>query len=160
VADGLATFQGMKRRQEVRGEAGGVLVVDDFAHHPTAVHETVRAVRERWPSRRLVAVFEPRSNSSRRKVFEQPYAEAFMDADAVLLSAPPLRHNDDPDTFLDAEAVVRGIRAHGTPATLFPDAEALLPALVDAVRPGDAVLFMSNGAFGGLHQRLLDALAA
>lgn len=160
IADGLASFKGMKRRQEVRGEAGGVLVIDDFAHHPTAVHETVRAVKERWPERRLVAVFEPRSNSSRRKVFEQPYTEAFDDADAVFLSAPPLRHNDTAETFMDAEAVVAGIAARGKDARLFPDVDTLFPALVSALHPGDAVLVMSNGAFGGLHQRLLDALEA
>ena len=158
VAHGLGTFRGMKRRQEVRGEAGGVLVVDDFAHHPTAVHETIAAIAERWPERRLVAVFEPRSNSSRRKVFEDAYAHAFDAAACAFLSAPPLRHNDDADNFLDAAALAAAITARGTPASTFPDAEALLPALVEAVRPGDVVLVMSNGSFGGLHERLLRAL--
>ncbi len=158
VAHGLGTFHGMKRRQEVRGEAGGVLVVDDFAHHPTAVRETIAAIAGRWPERRVVAVFEPRSNSSRRKVFEQPYADAFAGADLVMLSAPPLRHNDAADDFMDVDAVVRGIKATGTTATAFDEVDTLLPALVDAVRPGDVVLAMSNGSFGGLHARLLAAL--
>ncbi len=158
VARGLGTFHGMKRRQEVRGEAGGVLVVDDFAHHPTAVRATIQAIAERWPERRLVAVFEPRSNSSRRKVFEAPYAEAFAGAALAMLTAPPLRHNDTAADFMDAAAVVRGNEAAGTPAHLFESADALLPALVDAVRPGDVVLAMSNGSFGGLHARLLAAL--
>ncbi len=89
VADGLGSFRGMKRRQEVVHD-GRVLVVDDFAHHPTAVEATVRGVRERWPGRRVVAVFEPRRNSSRRAAFQAPYAEALATADALFLSTPPL----------------------------------------------------------------------
>ncbi len=160
VAAGLSTFRGMKRRQEVRGEAGGVLVIDDFAHHPTAVQQTTRAVKQRWPERRVVAVFEPRSNSSRRKVFEAAYAEAFVAAGHVFLSAPPLRHNDAAGDMMDAEAVVRRIGARGTAAALYPSADALLGPLADALRPGDVALVMSNGGFGNLHVRLLDALAA
>ncbi len=158
IAYGMGTFKGMKRRQEVRGEADGVLVVDDFAHHPTAVRETVAAIRERWPERRLVAVFEPRSNSSRRKVFEQAYSEAFDGAEEVFISAPPLRHNDDADNFLDAAALSVAITRRGAAAQTFPNADALLGPLHDAVRPGDVVLIMSNGSFGGLHERLLAAL--
>ncbi|MDX1421136.1 MAG: Mur ligase family protein, partial [Rubricoccaceae bacterium] len=164
IAEAFASFKGMKRRQEVRGERGGVLVVDDFAHHPTAVAGTLRGVRERWQGRlgggRLLAVFEPRSNSSRRKLFEAPYGEAFDAADRVFLSAPPLRHNDDPADFLDIEAVAAVVRNRGTPAEAFEGAGALLPALLDAARPGDLVLVMSNGSFDGLVAKLLDALDA
>jgi UDP-N-acetylmuramate: L-alanyl-gamma-D-glutamyl-meso-diaminopimelate ligase len=134
-------------------------VVDDFAHHPTAVAGTVAGVRERWPGRRLVAVFEPRSNSSRRKVFEARYGEAFDAADAVFLSAPPLRHNDDPADFLDIAAVAAHVRARGVPAEAFATNADLLAALLDAVRPGDLVLVMSNGSFDGLVDKLLAALA-
>lgn len=158
IATGFASFKGMKRRQEVRGEAGGVLVVDDFAHHPTAVRETIRAVQARWPERRIVAIFEPRSNSSRRKIFEQPYSEAFDDAALAFLSAPPFRHNDEAANFMNAETVVQHIHERGTPAFLRPSADALLPLLLTHLRPGDVALIMSNGSFGGLHQRLLDAL--
>ena len=158
IAQGFATFKGMKRRQEVRGEAGGVLVVDDFAHHPTAVHETIRAVGERWPGRRLVAVFEPRSNSSRRKVFETPYAEAFDGAGLVFLSAPPFRHNDEVERFMNTEVVVQTITERGPPAFVYPDADVLLPPLLAQIQPGDVVLIMSNGSFGGLHDRLLEHL--
>ena len=158
VASGLATFRGMKRRQEVVAEAGGVLVVDDFAHHPTAVEATVRGVRERWPGRRIVAVFEPRSNSSRRKAFEGPYAHALATADALFLSTPPLRHNDDPADFLDAEAVAASVREAGTPATAYASADALLPDLLGAFRPGDLALVMSNGSFDGLVAKLATAL--
>ncbi|MCH8962485.1 MAG: hypothetical protein IH820_14510, partial [Bacteroidetes bacterium] len=138
----------LRDRLKVRGEVGGVLVVDDFAHHPTAVHETIRAVGERWPGRRVVAVFEPRSNSSRRKVFETPYAEAFDGAGLVFLSAPPFRHNDEVERFMDAEVVVQTITARGAPAFVYPDAETLLPPLLAQVQPGDVVLIMSNGSFG------------
>ena len=160
VAGGLAGFRGMQRRQEVvhDGGADGVLVVDDFAHHPTAVEATVRAVRERWPGRRVVAVFEPRSNSSRRAAFQTPYAEALATADALFLSTPPLRHNDDPADFLDAEAVAAAVAAAGTPARAFASADALLPELTAALRPGDLALVMSNGSFDGLPRRLAGAL--
>ncbi|MDT7855050.1 Mur ligase family protein [Rubrivirga sp. S365] len=158
VADGLASFAGMKRRQEVAYD-GRVLVVDDFAHHPTAVEATVRGVRERWPGRRVVAVFEPRSNSSRRAAFESPYARALAAADAVFLSTPPLRHNDDPAHFLDAEAVAASVREGGTPAAAYASADALLPDLLADLRDGDLALVMSNGSFDGLVGKLADALA-
>ena len=163
AATALGTFRGMARRQEPKGTPGGVLVVDDFAHHPTAVAATLTAVRERWADRfmaggRLVAVFEPRSNSSRRKTFEAAYGEAFGAADRVFLSAPPLRHNDSPDDFLDPDAVARAVAARGTPAAAYPSAEALLPDLVAALRPGDVALVMSNGSFDGLVGRLVAVL--
>jgi len=158
IAEGLSAFKGMKRRQEVRGEPGGVLVLDDFAHHPTAVEATLQAVRAAHPDRRLVAVFEPRSNSSRRKAFEAPYGEAFDAADQVFLKAPPVRHNDNADTMLDPSAVVQRIADRGTPAQAVDSVDAMLPALVDALRPGDIALLMSNGSFDGLHERLLSAL--
>ncbi|GIV61903.1 MAG: UDP-N-acetylmuramate:L-alanyl-gamma-D-glutamyl-meso-diaminopimelate ligase [Rhodothermaceae bacterium] len=159
VARAMATFRGVKRRLEVRGEAAGVLVVDDFAHHPTAVRETLRAARQRWPERRLVAVFEPRSNSSRRKVFEKGYSEAFDAAHLAFFSAPPFRHNDRPEDFMSVPDLAAHLTDRGLPARAFPDAEALLPALLEALRPGDVALIMSNGSFGGLHARLLEALA-
>jgi UDP-N-acetylmuramate: L-alanyl-gamma-D-glutamyl-meso-diaminopimelate ligase len=158
IADAFAGFEGMKRRQEILGETAGVIVIDDFAHHPTAVHATVHAVQERWPSRRTVAVFEPRSNSSRRKVFETTYADALAEADAVFLSTPPLRHNDNRDDFLDVDVVTDRIEAEGVPAASYPSADALLPPLLDTLRPGDVALVMSNGSFDGLHQKLLAAL--
>ncbi len=158
IAAAFASFKGMKRRQEVLGEAGGVIVVDDFAHHPTAVDATVHAVQERWPGRRTVAVFEPRSNSSRRKIFEMPYADALAQADAAFLSAPPLRHNDDPADFLNVHAVIERVTGHGIPAAAFADADALLPALLDTLQPNDVALVMSNGSFGGLQQKLMAAL--
>ncbi|MFB6247383.1 MAG: UDP-N-acetylmuramate--L-alanine ligase [Salinibacter sp.] len=160
IVDGLASFAGMKRRQEVRGRPRDVLVLDDFAHHPTAVAATIEAVAAAHPDRRIVAVFEPRSNSSRRKVFEAPYGRAFDAADAAFLKAPPVRHNDDAASMLDPDVVVRTIADRGTTARAFDDVDAMLPALTDALRPGDVALLMSNGSFDGLHDRLLAALAS
>ena len=157
IAAGLASFAGMKRRQEVRHD-GDVLVVDDFAHHPTAVQATVQGARERWPGRRVVAVFEPRSNSSRRSAFQDLYADALATADAVFLSTPPLRHNDDPADFVDPEAMAEAIRRAGTPAGAYPSADALLPDLLADLRSGDLALVMSNGSFDGLVGRLAAAL--
>ena len=159
IAEGLATFAGMKRRQAVRGEPGGVLVIDDFAHHPTAVAVTLDGLRTAYPERRLLVAFEPRSNSSRRKVFEDAYGRAFDAADQVFLKAPPVRHNDDADAMLDPAVVVQTVEGRGIPAEAFSNVDALLPALVDAARPGDVAVLMSNGSFDGLHERLLEALA-
>lgn len=158
IRRGFASFEGLKRRQEVRGITDDVIVVDDFAHHPTAVRETTQAVADRWPGRRVVAVFEPRSNSSRRKVFEQAYAEAFNAAGAVFISAPPVRHNDRADDLLDEATVVRAIQSRGISASAHSGADDLLPHLLDTLRPGDVALIMSNGAFGGIHEKLLTAL--
>jgi len=158
IAAGLESFGGMKRRQEVRGRPNDILVVDDFAHHPTAVEATVQALRAAHPNRRLVAVFEPRSNTSRRQRFESDYGAAFDAADRVFLKAPPVRHNDDLDAMLDPEVVVGTIQDRGTPAEAFDDVEGVLPSLVDTLRPGDVALLMSNGSFGGLPERLPAAL--
>ncbi len=159
IGRAFASFEGIQRRQQIRGEAHGVVVVDDFAHHPTAVRATLQAARERWPDRRIVSVFEPRSNSSRRKVFEAGYAAAFRSADALFLSTPPFRHNDDPSNFMDVNHVLAEVADHDTDAFQGPDADALLPMLLRYLQPGDVALIMSNGSFGGIHGRLLEALA-
>jgi UDP-N-acetylmuramate: L-alanyl-gamma-D-glutamyl-meso-diaminopimelate ligase len=158
IASAFETFEGMKRRQEVRGEPAGVLVVDDFAHHPTAVTETVRAVAERWPGRRIVAVFEPRSNSSRRKTFEQPYSEAFDQAHRVFLSNPPFRHNDDPSDFMDIDVVTQAINERGVPCSHHESADEILPPLLENMREGDVALIMSNGGFDNIQEKLMEAL--
>ena len=154
IVDAFATFEGLKRRQEVVAEIDGITIVDDFAHHPTAVRETISAVRDRWPGRRVVAVFEPRSNSSRRKVFEESYVEAFENADEAFISTPPFRHNDRREDFMDVDVVAARLQGAGVNARSVDDHEALRSQLLDAVRPGDVVLIMSNGGFGGIHQWL------
>jgi UDP-N-acetylmuramate: L-alanyl-gamma-D-glutamyl-meso-diaminopimelate ligase len=158
IGPGLATFAGVRRRQEVRGEAAGVLVVDDFAHHPTAVRETIAAVGSRHPGRRLLAVFEPRSNTSRRSLHQAAYGEALAGAARVLLKAPEPHDMVPEDERLDAAAVVAALRRAGVSADAEATVDALLERLLREARPGDLVLVMSNGAFGGLVDRLLAAL--
>ncbi len=160
LRDSLRTFAGIKRRQEVRGEADGVVVVDDFAHHPTAVRATLQAARERWPGRRLVSVFEPRSNSSRRSVFQLGYEEAFSASDALFISSPPFRHNDRASDFMDVNALVESVRQSGTHAEVASSADELLAPLMNHLEPGDVAVIMSNGGFGGIHTKVLSALRA
>jgi UDP-N-acetylmuramate: L-alanyl-gamma-D-glutamyl-meso-diaminopimelate ligase len=158
IVGGLATFAGVRRRQEIRGELGGVLVVDDFAHHPTAVGETIAAIRARFPARRLWAVFEPRSNTSRRRLHQQEYVAALAGAPCVALRVPEPHDMVPADQRLDTAGVVADLRARGVDARAEADVDVLVRAVADGVRPGDVVLVMSNGAFGGFVDRLLAAL--
>lgn len=159
LAAGLSSFRGVRRRQELRGEVRGIRVIDDFAHHPTAVKETIAAVRAFHPGRRLVAAFEPRSNTSRRSLHQAAYAESFDEADRVLIQVP-LPHDRVPEAErLDAPALAARIAARGPRATAHESADEILTSLVEESRAGDVVLVMSNGAFGGLVDRLLAALS-
>jgi UDP-N-acetylmuramate: L-alanyl-gamma-D-glutamyl-meso-diaminopimelate ligase len=160
IAPGLASFAGVRRRQEVRGDVGGIVVVDDFAHHPTAVRETIAAMRVRFPGRRLWAVFEPRSNTSRRRLHQAEYVEALSGAPCVALKVPEPHDMVPADQRLDAEWVVRELRDRGVDARAEGDVDRLVRAVADGVRPGDIVLVMSNGAFGGFVDRLLAALGS
>jgi UDP-N-acetylmuramate: L-alanyl-gamma-D-glutamyl-meso-diaminopimelate ligase len=160
IAAGLVTFQGVKRRQEIRGEVGGVLVIDDFAHHPTAVRETIRALRQRYPTRRLWAVFEPRSNTSRRNIHQGEYQAAFDEAQRVVLRLPEAHDQVPRDEQLDVPAIVRALEAGGIGAIASSDVAELVAHVAGAARPNDLVLVMSNGAFGGFIPSLLGALEA
>ena len=155
----FASFKGLKRRQEIIGQPSDVVVIDDFAHHPTAVAATIEGVQERWPTRRVIAVFEPRSNSSRRKVFEQQYAAAFNLASVAIISAPPFRHNDKEDDFMDVHAICSSLRHRSVDAFAAPDLDALKGRISSTVKSGDVLLIMSNGGFGGLHQWVLKHLS-
>jgi UDP-N-acetylmuramate: L-alanyl-gamma-D-glutamyl-meso-diaminopimelate ligase len=154
----LAGFQGIRKRQEVAGEFQGVLVMEDFAHHPTAVAVTLAAVRQAYPERRLVAAFEPRTNTSRRKIFQQPYAQAFKDADLILVREPPDLWKVEPEEQFSSRQLVADLAAAGQAARYFPDTDALLQGLLLDLRPGDLVLVMSNGDFNHLVPRLCEAL--
>ena len=154
----LTGFRGVKKRQEVAGEFDGVLVVEDFAHHPTAVAVTLVAVRQAYPQRRLVAAFEPRTNTSRRRIFQEPYARAFKDADLILVREPPDLWKVDPEEQFSSRGLVADLTAAGREALYFPDTDALLDGLLGALRPGDVVLVMSNGDFNHLVPRLCEAL--
>jgi UDP-N-acetylmuramate: L-alanyl-gamma-D-glutamyl-meso-diaminopimelate ligase len=159
LLEALMSFKSVKRRQEILGEKRGVLVVDDFAHHPTAVRETIRAVKERFSGRRLVAVFEPRSNSSRRKVFQERYAESFDLADRILVPEPPLMHKVPPDDRFSSYRLSRDLQGRGLEAASFETTDALLKSLIHETNRGDVVLFMSNGGFDSLPGRFLKELA-
>jgi UDP-N-acetylmuramate: L-alanyl-gamma-D-glutamyl-meso-diaminopimelate ligase len=158
IARALPRFAGVKRRMEVKGEKDGILVVDDFAHHPTAVAGTLQAARSRFPGRRLWALFEPRSNTAGRKMFEDEYAEAFAAADAVVLA--PVFHAQrlGPDNQIDRAALTRRFAAGGKPAFAPESIDAIPEILRREARPGDVLILMSSGAFGGLPETLLDRL--
>jgi len=157
----MAQFKGVKKRQELKGEVGGVALIDDYAHHPTAVKETIAAIRGQWPGRRLWALFEAESNTSRRKVFEEVYPEFFAQADQVVLCQPLHKEGDKltPDQIMDAGAVCRSIEELGTPARYIPDVADIVAFVAHAAQPGDVILAMSGRDFQGLHGKLLTALA-
>jgi len=158
VGKALQSFRGVKRRQEIIGEQRGILAIDDFAHHPTAVRETVHAVKERYRERRLIAVFEPRSNSSRRNVFQKAYAASFGGADLVMVPEPILTEKIPPEQRFSSAKLAQDLKAQGIKAFCFPNTGRLLDDLVARIRPGDVVLFMSNGAFDNLPEKLLAEL--
>ncbi|MCA1635370.1 MAG: UDP-N-acetylmuramate:L-alanyl-gamma-D-glutamyl-meso-diaminopimelate ligase [Acidobacteria bacterium] len=160
IGEALATFKSVKRRMQVRGEERGVIVIDDFAHHPTAVRETLQALRARYAGRRLVAVFEPRSATSRLAVFQREYVEAFRLADHVVLSTVFARERGSAyGQLLDTEALASEIAATGgPPAHCLDGADSIVGHLAPELRRGDVVAVMSNGGFGGIHEKLLDTL--
>jgi len=158
IRKGFPTFRGVKRRQEVRGELRGVLVVDDFAHHPTAVRETIAAVHARYPDRRVWAVFEPRSNTSRRNIHQGEYARSFDGAARATVKVPE-RHDKIPlGEELDVPRLVEDLRARGIPAEGDTDVGRLVELVAREAKRGDLVLVMSNGAFGGFIDKLLAAM--
>ena len=159
IAEGLASFKGVKRRLEELGTVAGVTVYDDFAHHPTAIAETLAAMRAAHPHGRIRAVFEPRSASSCRKVFQDQFAGAFRAADDVIIAAV-FRASLPESERLSAEQLVADLRRAGTRARYVPTVPEIVDLLVAERRDNDQVVVMSNGAFGGIHGKLLDALAA
>ncbi|HMK66602.1 MAG TPA: UDP-N-acetylmuramate:L-alanyl-gamma-D-glutamyl-meso-diaminopimelate ligase, partial [Thermodesulfobacteriota bacterium] len=159
IARGLAGFKGVHRRQEVRGIRAGVTVMDDFAHHPTAVRETIQAVKAQNPARRLLAVFEPRTNTSRRNVFQEAYVTAFGGADLILIrEAPGLEKIPEEERFSSAR-LVDDLNRAGQKAYFSPDTETVLTFLSGQLLSGDVVLIMSNGGFDNIHERLLAILS-
>ncbi len=161
IQEAFDTFKSVKRRMEVRGVERGVTVIDDFAHHPTAVDETLKALRQRYPDNRLIAVFEPRSRSSRLSVFESRYKEAFVHADQVIIAG--VFNPEDAKNYgdvLDVPKLVADIAATGKDACTLADADAIVEHLAPVMRDGDVVAVMSNGGFGGIHEKLLAVMRA
>ncbi len=158
IQTALTTFKSVKRRLELRGDVNGVQVYDDFAHHPTAVLETLRAVRERFPKQRIWAVFEPRSQTCRRRVFEQAFIDSFEPADSTLIARVYGASKLDPEQTLSPDRVAEGIRKRGKAAEAFGATGDIVDYLTSRVQPGDHVVIMSNGGFDNIHNKLLDRL--
>jgi UDP-N-acetylmuramate: L-alanyl-gamma-D-glutamyl-meso-diaminopimelate ligase len=158
IAEAMAAFRGVLRRLEVKGESSGVLVVDDFAHHPTAIRATIDAARHRWPGRKLWAVFEPRSNTMRRRVFENDLAASLATADVALLGAVNRANLLSDEERMSPVRVFEAIRKAGRKAEGFDTAEEIAEYLAAETKTGDLVLVMSNGSFDGLCGKLLGKL--
>lgn len=158
IGGALESFEGIKRRQEVRGRKKGITVMDDFAHHPTAVRETLRAVRLFYPGGRVIAVFEPRTNSSMRDVFQTIYPISFDSADIICIRKPPLLEKIPPGERFSSEKLVEDLKSAGKTAHYFPDTRSIIDFLVESSRSGDLILIMSNGGFDNIHERLLSSL--
>jgi UDP-N-acetylmuramate: L-alanyl-gamma-D-glutamyl-meso-diaminopimelate ligase len=159
IVEALASFKSVKRRLEVKAEAGGVTIIDDFAHHPTAIRETLKALRERYTGRRLVAVLEPRSNTLRRNVFEAALVDSLALADQVVLAAVFKSESIPEGERLHPDNVVAALNARGVPASVFADADAIVGALAPQLEAGDVVAILSNGGFGGIYQKLPRAIS-
>ncbi|HEX8775583.1 MAG TPA: UDP-N-acetylmuramate:L-alanyl-gamma-D-glutamyl-meso-diaminopimelate ligase [Pyrinomonadaceae bacterium] len=159
INEALRSFKSVRRRMQVRGRERGVTVIDDFAHHPTAVRETLQALRTKYKDNRLVAIFEPRSWSSRLAVFQDDYAHAFKSADYVVIASVfDSSKATEKGRVLDTDQLIRDIGAQGKPALRLDGADEIVGHLVPELRPDDVVAIMSNGGFGGIHDKLLSAL--
>ncbi|MFO1518109.1 MAG: UDP-N-acetylmuramate:L-alanyl-gamma-D-glutamyl-meso-diaminopimelate ligase [bacterium] len=151
-------FESVKRRQEVRGIVSGITVIDDFAHHPTAVAETIDAIKQRYPGRKVWGVFEPRSNTSRRAVFQKDFAEALSHADEVVLAKVFMPEKVKNAAVLDEAALAQDIEKRGRPVYSGLEVDEIVEKIAERARSGDVLLIMSNGGFGNIHQKLLDRL--
>lgn len=158
VREGLRTFRSVRRRMEVRGEVRGITVIDDFAHHPTAVRETIDAARQRYPGRPIVAVFEPRSYTAQRREFQGAYQRAFAGADTVILAGLFHPERYTAETAMNPHELVEAWRGEGKEAHFIPAPDEIVRHLTPRLRGGEVVLIMSNGGFGGIHGKLLEAM--
>src|SRR5438105_4499909 len=159
IQEAFDSFKSVKRRMEVRGVERGVTVIDDFAHHPTAVEETLKALKMKYKGNRLIAVFEPRSWSSRLAIFQEPYGKAFAYADYVIIAGVyNTSKASELGKVLDVDELVKDISLQGKPAHSFPDADFIVEHLAPELHEGDVVAIMSNGGFGGIHDKLIETL--
>ena len=158
IAEALRTFKSVKRRLEVCAEVGGITIIDDFAHHPTAIAQTLQALRTRYPGRRLWAVLEPRSNTLRRRVFQQELGNALAEADAVVVAAIFKSEAIPEKERLDVQLVVNDLQHRGRPTWHLSNAEAIVKKITPELKSGDVVAILSNGGFGGIHEKLTAAL--
>ncbi len=159
IRQAISEFQGVKRRQEILGIFRDVTLIDDFAHHPTAVTETLRAIRNRYPSNKIWAIFEPRSNTTRRKVFQKDFVTSFGPADEVVFAAPYMPEKIPEAERLEPEELIRDLQASGKKASFIPSVDQIVAKIVSEARAGDVVCFMSNGGFGGIYQKMIQAFS-
>jgi len=160
IQAGFDTFEGIRRRMEIRGEVNGVTVIDDFAHHPTAIRETLKALGRRFPERRVWAIFEPRSNTTRRNHFQLELAEALRLAKRVVVAEVARLEQVPPEERLNPAQLMADIRAAGVEADYLPTADEIVAHVVPQAQPGDILCVLSNGGFDNIHQKLIDALEA
>ena len=158
ISEAMETFEGVKRRQQIRGQKNQIMVMDDFAHHPTAVRETLEAVKSFYAQKHLIAVFEPRTNSSMRKVFQSIYPQSFDFADRICIRQPPLLEKIPTAERFSSEQLVADLKKRGKDAHFFADTESMVEFLVRQAAPGDLILVMSNGGFDNIHEKLLERL--
>ncbi len=159
IQSAFDTFTGIKRRMEIRGIVNGITVVDDFGHHPTAIRETLRALRIKYPHQKIWAVFEPRTNTTRRNIFQTQLADAFADADAVVVAQIARLELLAPEDRLDPGKLMSDLKSLGKQADYLPDVDAITAHLKKSAMGGDVVVVFSNGGFGGIHTRLLQLFA-
>jgi UDP-N-acetylmuramate: L-alanyl-gamma-D-glutamyl-meso-diaminopimelate ligase len=157
--DGLATFEGVARRQELRGEVNGIKVVDDFAHHPTAIKLAVAALKQRYAGARIWVLFEPRSNTTKRNIFQKELAEALAAADIAVVAAIADLHKVAVNERLDPDMLAKDVAASGGTAWYLPGVPEIVEFVGVQAVAGDVIAVLSNGGFGGVHQKILDALA-
>ena len=160
IQAGFDTFEGIRRRMEIRGEVNGVTVIDDFAHHPTAIRETLKALGRRFPERRVWAIFEPRSNTTRRNHFQIELAEALPLAKRVVVAEVARLEQVPPEERLNPAQLMADIRAAGVEADYLPTADEIVAHVVPQAQPSDILCVLSNGGFDNIHQKLIDALEA
>ncbi len=158
ISGALETFEGIKRRQQIRGQKNQIIVMDDFAHHPTAVRETIEAVKSFYSQNRLIAVFEPRTNSSMRKVFQNVYPASFDFADLICIRQPPLLEKIPFNERFSSEQLVADLKKRGKEAHFYADTESIIEFLAREAKSGDLILVMSNGGFDNIHEKLLERL--
>ena len=158
IAEALASFSGVKRRQEIRGIVKDIIVIDDFAHHPTAVKETINAIKNRYPDYTLYSVFEPRSNSSKRNIFQKDYAQAFGGSNQVILADVFMPSSITDGKILDVDQLVFDITAQGIKAQHISGVDVITQKISDEVKPHSVILIMSNGGFGEIHDKILQKL--
>lgn len=159
VRDALATFQGVRRRQEIIGEPRGITIIEDFAHHPTAVRETIKAIQNKYQGRKVFSVFEPRSATSRRRIFQKEYVEAFKGSHEVLIAEAFDQGKIDSSDRFSSQELVEDLKKNGSSANVFTGADSIVDFLGTNAKPSDVILIMSNGGFDGIYQKLLKRLS-